>query len=108
MANGASGIAMADDSVPNLKGSSFDMMVGFIKPFAAVALFVASLVWQASTFASKTAMDQMREDAWRSRLEMQGLKDAVEHLTAVVNEVHATQVTQQAAAAAAAATPRRR
>jgi hypothetical protein len=102
---------MSDEPVPNLRGGNFEMMVGFVKPFVAVALFVASLVWQASSFASKTAMDQMRDDMWNARLEAKGLKDAVEHLTAAVNEIHATQVTQQAAAAAAAATaaaPRRR
>ena len=100
---------MADDSVPNLRGGHFEMMVGFIKPFIAVALFVASLVWQASSFASKSAMDQMREDMWAARLEAKGLKDAVEHLAAAVAEIHSTQVTQQAAAAAAAsATTRRR
>lgn len=97
-----------DSSVPNLRGNNFDMMIGFIKPFVAVALFVASLVWQASSFASKTSMEQMREDMWAARLEAKGLKDAVEHLTAMVNEVHATQVTQTAAAAAAASTRSKR
>lgn len=92
---------MSDSSVPNLRGSNFDMMIGFVKPFVAVALFVGSLVWMAATFATKDAITQMREEAWAARLQQAHMLDAIDHLTSAVNQVQATQNTQAAAAAAA-------